>query len=107
MDVDKLDIDYSRMTEAKCYINFSRSNKKYRLSPDYNGSYSFLFVNTTKIHQFKVKNSGTKKKHPLFSGKVSENFSVKKMKKAAVDGCVYNFSVDYRVLGISDIISIH
>ena len=65
-----------------------------------------LFVNATKIHQFKVSNSEIKKKHPLFSAKFSENVSVKKMKKTALDGCVYNFYVDYRVLGIRDIISI-
>ena len=29
------------------------------------------------------------------------------MKKRAWDGCVYNFSVDCKALGISDVISIH
>ena len=43
-----------------------------------------LFVNATKIHQFNVRNSEIKKKHPLFSAKLSENVSVKKMKKNSV-----------------------
>ena len=35
---------------AQYSINFSRSNRKLSLSPHYNGSNSFLFVNATKIY---------------------------------------------------------
>ena len=38
-------------------INFSRSQRKLCLSLHYNVSNSFLFVNATKIYQFKAKNS--------------------------------------------------
>ena len=36
-------------------INFSRSNRTFCLSLHYSGSNSFLFVNATKIYQFKAK----------------------------------------------------
>ena len=41
--------------EAQYSINFSISNKKFCLSLQYNESNSFLFINATKIYQFKVK----------------------------------------------------
>ena len=44
-------------TEAQYSINFSRSNSKFWLSLNYNGSNSFLFVNATKIYQLKAKYS--------------------------------------------------
>ena len=41
--------------EAKYPINFTQSGKIYVLNLHYNGSNSSLFVNTTKIYQFKAK----------------------------------------------------
>ena len=35
---------------AKYPINFAQSKKRFILSLHYNGSYSFLFVNATKIY---------------------------------------------------------
>ena len=43
--------------EAQYSINFARSNRKFYLSLHYNGSNSFLSANTTKIYQFKAKES--------------------------------------------------
>ena len=40
--------------EAIFAINFTQPNKRFVLSPHYNGSNSFLFVNATKIYQFKA-----------------------------------------------------
>ena len=45
---------------AKYPINFTQPNKRFVLSIHYNGSNSFLFVNDTKIYQFKAKNSEIK-----------------------------------------------
>ena len=42
-------------------INFTRPGIKFCLSLHYNGSKGFLFVNATKIHQFKAKDSEIKK----------------------------------------------
>ena len=44
-------------TEAKYPIDFRQSGKRFLFSPHYDGSNSFLFVNTTKEYQFKAKNS--------------------------------------------------
>ena len=46
--------DTSLTAEAWHSINISRSNKKFCLSLHYNGSNRFLFVNATKIYQFKA-----------------------------------------------------
>ena len=42
--------DTKIMAEAKHPINFTQSKKRLVLRINYNGSNSFLFVNTTKIH---------------------------------------------------------
>ena len=52
--------DTQLIAEAKYSINFSRSNRKFCLSLHYNGSNSFLFLNATKIYQFKAKDSKIK-----------------------------------------------
>ena len=52
--------------EAQYLINYSRSNRKFGLSLHYNGSNSLLFVNSTKIYQFKAKDSEMKKLSLLF-----------------------------------------
>ena len=55
----KLD-DTMLSKEAQYSVDFSRSNRKYCLSLHYNGSNSFLFINATKIYQFKAKDSKIK-----------------------------------------------
>ena len=58
-------LDNTTLTaEAKYPINFTQSNKRLVLSLHYNESDSFLFVDATKIYQFKAKNSEIKK-YPL------------------------------------------
>ena len=49
--------DTTLTAESKCPITFTQPNKKFLLSLRYNISNSFLFVNATKIYQFKAKNS--------------------------------------------------
>ena len=42
-------LDYTTLTAEAIYpINFTQPNKRFELSLHYNGSNSFLFVNTTK-----------------------------------------------------------
>ena len=49
-------LDYATLTaEAKYPINFTQPRKRFLLSLHYNGNNNFLFVNVTKIHQFKAK----------------------------------------------------
>ena len=66
--------------EAKYSINFTQSNRKCCLSLHYNESNSFLFVNATKIYQFKAKDSEIEK-YSLCLGNISVDFSANNMKK--------------------------
>ena len=52
--------DTTLTAEAKYPINFPQSGKRFVLSLHYNGSNSFLFVNATKMYQFKAKDSEIK-----------------------------------------------
>ena len=40
-------------------------------------------------------------------GNISGDFSANNMKKTGLNGCVYDFSVDYRAFDTSNIIDIH
>ena len=50
------------------------------LSLHYNGSNSFLYVNTVKICQFKTKDPEPKP-YPLYLGNFSKDFTLNNMKK--------------------------
>ena len=55
------ELDNTTLTaEVEYPINFTQLGKRFVLSLHYNGSNSFLFVNATKIYQFKAKNSEIK-----------------------------------------------
>ena len=84
--------------EAQYSINFSRSNREFCLSLHYNGSNSFLFVNATKVYQFKTQDSEIKK-YPLCLGNVSGDVLAKNMKKNRIKWmCVQFFCrlLDFR-----------
>ena len=53
------------------------------LSLHCNESKSFLFVNTTKIHQSKAKDSEIKD-YTLCSGNISKDFTINKIKKNSI-----------------------
>ena len=58
-------LDHTTLTAERRYsTNFSKLKRKFCLSMHYNGGNSFLFVNATKIYQFKAKDSEIKK-NPL------------------------------------------
>ena len=52
--------DATLTTEAKYPINCTQRIKRFVLSLQYNGTNSFLFVNATKVYQFKAKDSEIK-----------------------------------------------
>ena len=77
----KQELDDTTLTaEAQYSINSSRSNRRFCLRWHYKGSNSFLFVNATKIYQFKAKDPEIKK-YPLCLGNISGGFTTNKMKK--------------------------
>ena len=85
-------LDDTKLTaEAKYPINFTKSNERFVISLHFNRSNSLLFVNTTKIYQFKAKHSEIKK-YPLCLGNVSKDFTVDNMKKNSIKGrCKFFF----------------
>ena len=65
-----------------------------------------MFVNGTEIIKFKAKDSGITS-YPLCLGKITKHWSVDNTKKTGLKGCVYDFSVDYDAIAVSDILDIH
>ena len=68
------------IAEALYPINFIQSGIRFALILHNNGSNSFLFVNATKIYQFKAKDSEIKY-YSLCLGNVSKKFTVNNLKK--------------------------
>ena len=68
--------------DAEYPINFTQSGKRFKFSLHYNESNSFLFVNATKIYQFKSKDSETKY-NTLCLGNNSKDFTINNTKKVA------------------------
>ena len=102
-------LDNTTLTaEAKYPINFTQSGKRFVLSLHYIRSNSFLFVNTTKVYQFKVKNSEIKD-YALRLGKISKDFTINNMKKkkTGLKGVVIFVSVDFNSIDTNDILDIH
>ena len=87
-------------------INFTKEKTKFYLSLHYNGANSFLFVNGTEIIKFKAKDSEINS-YELCLGNISKDWSVDNMKKTGLNIYVYDFSVDYDVTAVSNILDIH
>ena len=89
-----------------CSVNFTDHRKKCCLSLHYNEANSYLFVNGTEIIKFKAKDS---KIIPtlLCQGNISKDWSVDNMKDTRLNGCVYDFSVDYDSIAVDDNKDIH
>ena len=87
-------LNHTLTAEAKHSINFTQSGKRFVLCLPYNGSKSFLFVNATKVCQFKAKDSEIKD-YALGLGNVSKHFTINNMKKTGLEGAVKFFSVDF------------
>ena len=65
-----------------------------------------MFVNGTEIITFKAKDSKLTA-DPLCLGNISNDWSVINMKKTELKGYVYDFSVDYDTIAVSDVLDIH
>ena len=72
--------DTTLTAEEKYPINFTQSGKRFVLSLHYNRSNSFLFVDATKVYQFKAKNSEIKD-YALCLGNISKDFTINYLKK--------------------------
>ena len=87
-------------------VNFTEDNKKCCLSLHYNGTSGDLFVNGTEIYKFKAKDPEIVAT-PLCLVNISKDFSVDNMKKAGLNGYIYDFSVDYDAIAVDNILGIH
>ena len=100
------ELNHTLAAEIQYSINFARPGIKFCLSLHYNDGNSFLFVNATKIYQFKVKDSEIKK-HPLCLGNISKDFTANNLKYPGLNGYIFEFSVDYNIIDTNNIIGIH
>ena len=86
--------DITLTAGAKYLINFTQLGKKLVLSLHYNESNSFLFINITKIYQFKAKDS-------------EKDVTIDNMKKIGLKGVAKFFSVDFSFIDTNDILDIY
>ena len=98
--------DTTLTSGTKYFINFTQSGKKIVLSLQYNGSNSFLFVNATKIHQLKARDS-EKKDYTMCLGNISKDFTINNIKKNRIKTKCKIFSVDFNPIDTNDILGIH
>ena len=84
--------DTTLIAEAKYPVNFTESGKRFVLSLHYNGSNSFLYVNATKIYQFKI---------------FQNILQLTIWKKQDLKGSVKFFSVDFNPIDTNDILDMH
>ena len=92
--------------EKKIFNQFYRVQKFFCLNLHFNGANSYLFVNGVEIHKFKAKDSEIVAT-PLCLGNISNDSPVDNMKKAGLNGHVYDFSVNYDAILVDDILDIH
>ena len=78
-------------------INFTVRNKKFCLSLHYNGANSYLFVNGKEIIKFIGKDPDIIAT-PLYLENISKDLTVDNMKITGLNGCVYNFSINYNTV---------
>ena len=98
--------DITFTAEARYCINFKQPNKRFVLSLHYNGSNSLLFVNATKISQFKAKNSEIRD-CTLLLGTILKVFTISNMKTVGLGRVVKFFSVDFNPINTNNILDIH
>ena len=95
--------DTTLTAEARYAIDFAYLQKRFALCLHYNGSNSFLFINNTKIYQFKANDSEIKD-YTLCLGISSKDFITINMKKIGLRGSIKFFSVDFDPVDINDIL---
>ena len=99
-------LEHTFNAEKLYLINFTKGKTDFCLSLHYNGENSYLFVNGKEIMKFKAKDSEINPQE-LCLGNISKDWSTYNMKKTSLKGCVYDFSVDYDAIEVSDILDIH
>ena len=100
------ELDDTTLTVKKKYpFNFTQPRKSFSLNLHYNRANSYLFVNGTEIHKFNTKDFEIVT-YPLCLGNISKDFSVDNIKQTGLNGYVYDFSFDYNIITVDDILDI-
>ena len=98
--------DTTLTAEDKYSINFTQPRERFVLRLHYNGSNSFLFVNATKIYQFKAKDSEVKY-YILRLGNISKDFTINNMKKRnRIKRTCKIFSANFNPIDTKDVLDI-
>ena len=97
--------EHSLLAEKIYSLNFTENSKKFCLSVHYNGAKRYLFVNGTEIIKFKAKDSNIVAP-PICLGIISKDWSIGDIKRTALNGYFYDFSVDYDAIAADDILDI-
>ena len=92
--------------EAKYSVNFTQPRKRFVSNRHYNESNNFLFVNSTKICQFKERYSEINY-YALFIGRISKDFTINCMIKIGLNVRVNIFCIDFNHIDSNDILDIH
>ena len=81
------------------------------MSLHYDQAGRYLFVNGTEIHKIKAKSFDMDKGEFISSEiclrNISTDISADNMKKTGLYGNVYDFSIDYKLIAVNDILDIH
>ena len=99
-------LEHTVSAEKMYSINFTVPEKKFCLNLHYNGANSYLFVYGKEIHKFKAKDSEIVATL-LCLGNISEDWSVDNTINTGLIGFIYDFSIDYDVIAVDDILDIH
>ena len=99
-------LEHTLSAEKMYSINITKKNTKFCLSLHYNKANSYLFVNGTEIIKFKAKDSEILA-CSLCLGNISKDWSHNNMKKTGFNCYIYDFSTDYKYIGVDGIKNIH
>ena len=100
-------LEHTLSAEKMYSINFTKENTKFCLSLHYNGANSYLFVNGKEIF-IHLQQKILKLIHMNYAYEIyQKDWSVDNTKKTGLKRYIYDFSVDYDDISISDITDIH
>ena len=86
-------------------INFTKENTKFCLCLHYSGANSYLFANGQEIHKFTAKHFEIIP-YELCLGSNSKDWAIDNMKRTGFNSYIYDFSVDYNAISVSNILDI-
>ena len=76
------------------------------MSVHYNSDNSYFFVNVKEIYKFKASNKNVNFPSQFCLGSIPNKFDNVDSKEVSLKGILYDFSVDYKIFGKSNILNI-